>query len=545
MAENITLVTYAGSSVTPQHDAVLADLELPGNGIIYGCNVTIKNATTLHIAAGMGVIYGREFEIIDNDITVPLSTQGALLGQLYIHMDLSNTTEPIQLLIQTGSAREELIDDPTINTSAGVTEMQMATFTIDTSTLDNLEVTFSVLENLKESVKDLKSEVVKSITRNGTTFTAKNEEGETLFTFTQQDNDTTKGNGISTKETKNGSGTTLNKEIPANTTMDNALGIILNGLNALDVVNGIQNNDIPWYGTSSTAAATAAKVAATTDVRLGTLAVGQKVRIKFTNANTAAAPTLNVDGKGAKAIKAYGTTAPTVMWEAGDVVDFTYDGTNWIMGATAGMIEQLNSDLSAKVAGFTSGDYTKVTGLAYDSTNKKLGLKVNGADTVIPFSSSGKKFTFYYGPATHSNKSIYKIEDGTLKYSTDEGGIWYTIPTNALFFGANINGTYSGFNLWQLSDGSIETYMTGVATSGLATEILSRFSSVVNSATWSQSGNSGRITLRFKQKVYITGNPEGTLLTRQAVNANTDFKIYGNWSYYSNYIQMWFYIETS
>jgi len=390
MAENITLVTYAGSSVTPQHDAVLADLELPGNGIIYGCNVTIKNATTLHISAGMGVIYGREFEIIDNDITVPLSTQGALLGQLYIHMDLSNTTEPIQLLIQTGSAREELIDDPTINTSAGVTEMQMAIFTIDTSTLDNLEVTFSVLENLKESVKDLKSEVVKSITRNGTTFIAKNEADEILFTFNQQDNDTKKGNGITTNETKNGSGTTLNKSIPENTTMDNAFGIILNGLNALDVVNGIQNNDIPWYGTSSTAAATAAKVATTTDVKLGALAVGQKVRIKFTNANTAAAPTLNVDSKGAKAIKAYGTTAPTVMWKAGDVVDFTYDGTNWIMGATAGMIDGLNSDLTAKVGNFTSGNYKAVTGLAYDSTNKKLGLKV-GADTIIPFSGSGFK----------------------------------------------------------------------------------------------------------------------------------------------------------
>ena len=50
-----------------------------------------------------------------------------------------------------------------------------------------------------------------------------------------------------------------------------------------------------------------------------------------------------------------------------------------------GSITQLNADLSDKVSGFTDTTYDAVTGLAYDSTNKKLGLKV-GADTVIPFS---------------------------------------------------------------------------------------------------------------------------------------------------------------
>lgn len=50
----------------------------------------------------------------------------------------------------------------------------------------------------------------------------------------------------------------------------------------------------------------------------------------------------------------------------------------------------LNNSLSGKVDGFTDGDYAAVTGLAYDTTNKKLGLKV-GADTVIPFSKGGGK----------------------------------------------------------------------------------------------------------------------------------------------------------
>ena len=40
--------------------------------------------------------------------------------------------------------------------------------------------------------------------------------------------------------------------------------------------------------------------------------------MKFTNANTAKNPTLNVNGKGAKAIYAEGT-ATTYSWAAGDV----------------------------------------------------------------------------------------------------------------------------------------------------------------------------------------------------------------------------------
>lgn len=157
MADNIKLITYAGSSVTPQHDAVMANLELPGNGIIYGCDVTIKNATTLHIASGMGVIYGREFEIMDSDITVQLSTTGTLLGQLYVHMDLSNTAEPIQLLVQTGVSLDDLVDDPEVNITAGISEMQLATFTIDTSTLDNLQETFTVIENLTGDIEEINS----------------------------------------------------------------------------------------------------------------------------------------------------------------------------------------------------------------------------------------------------------------------------------------------------------------------------------------------------------------------------------------------------
>ena len=84
------------------------------------------------------------------------------------------------------------------------------------------------------------------------------------------------------------------------------------------------------YGTCGTAAGTKAKAATLTGSQSFTLETGSTVYIKMTNANTASAPTLNVNSSGAKSIKRVGTT-DIVSWEAGSVIAFIYDGTNWIM----------------------------------------------------------------------------------------------------------------------------------------------------------------------------------------------------------------------
>lgn len=54
----------------------------------------------------------------------------------------------------------------------------------------------------------------------------------------------------------------------------------------------------------------------------------------------------------------------------------------------------VTQNLNQKVTKFSGTDsgntYVTVDQIAYDETNKKLGLKVNGADTVIPFSGEIK-----------------------------------------------------------------------------------------------------------------------------------------------------------
>lgn len=152
MADEIRLVTYANQQVTPQNDAVLTNLETPNNGVIFGCEISIKNASTLHINSGMGVIYGREFEIVDSDISVPLPGAGTELGQLYIHIDLANTSAPVELLIETGASLTPLVDDANLNVTTGITEYQLATFNVSTATISDLVVTF-------ESTKDIRTEL--------------------------------------------------------------------------------------------------------------------------------------------------------------------------------------------------------------------------------------------------------------------------------------------------------------------------------------------------------------------------------------------------
>lgn len=80
------------------------------------------------------------------------------------------------------------------------------------------------------------------------------------------------------------------------------------------------------YATCDTAAGTVAKVAS---LAAGTLSLkaGATVAVKFTYANTASSPTLNIAGTGAKAMYIQGVR--DVYWTDGATVAFTYDGANW------------------------------------------------------------------------------------------------------------------------------------------------------------------------------------------------------------------------
>ena len=141
------------------------------------------------------------------------------------------------------------------------------------------------------------------------------------------------------------------------TTLSEALGISGN-----DVVISGGGGASFRYGECSTGASTAAKVV-TLSPALTELKTGEVIFVKFTNANSVANPTLNVNGLGPKAIRRYGTTAPSSSpassWNAGSVVALVYDGSYWQM---VGWINTTYSSMSvAEYKAGTSGTARLIT----------------------------------------------------------------------------------------------------------------------------------------------------------------------------------------
>ena len=134
----IKLVTFAAQTVTPQDDALIYETALQESGMIYGGVVTIKNANVLHVDAGHGALCGRKFTIEATDVPVPLTASGSLQGRIYIHMDLSDTGEPISFQVETASSLTPVIQQADVNINSGIYEINLATFIVDTSTISNL-----------------------------------------------------------------------------------------------------------------------------------------------------------------------------------------------------------------------------------------------------------------------------------------------------------------------------------------------------------------------------------------------------------------------
>ena len=86
---------------------------------------------------------------------------------------------------------------------------------------------------------------------------------------------------------------------------------------------------ITFYGVCNTSATTAAKILTVDDDF--ELKTGILILVKFTYANTAQNPTLNVNGSGAKIICVNGSTSiGNNKWLANEVLFLVYDGTSWM-----------------------------------------------------------------------------------------------------------------------------------------------------------------------------------------------------------------------
>ena len=128
-------------------------------------------------------------------------------------------------------------------------------------------------------------------------------------------------------------------------------------------------------GTCSTAGSTAAKIVTCADFT--TLLTGVAIVVKFTYSNTAASPTINVNGTGAYPIYVSGTSSPGITpetsWPANSVVLFVYDGTAWMMlGAT--MMASIVNEMASQQGQIDTITGTTIPGINSDVSDRELKM---------------------------------------------------------------------------------------------------------------------------------------------------------------------------
>lgn len=141
------------------------------------------------------------------------------------------------------------------------------------------------------------------------------------------------------------------------------------GKDGADGANGADGKDGKMIlAKCTTAQGTVAKVATIVDGTL-TLQAGATVSVKFTYSNTAASPTLNVGGTGAKRIRLNGANLTSeYSWMSGAYVVFVYDGTYWNVADASALKKAVE-------AAKTASNF-----ISYDGTNGlQVGNKTSGA----------------------------------------------------------------------------------------------------------------------------------------------------------------------
>lgn len=138
----IRLATFQQHQLTAQDYALLCAKSV-SSGIFYGCNVTIKDESTLHVTTGVGIANGRTFDVTDDDYHVELTGGGSMVGRIYVHVDLADVDTPAQILVVKGATLPALVQDTDMNESTGVWDLELATFDVDASEISNLVYTAS------------------------------------------------------------------------------------------------------------------------------------------------------------------------------------------------------------------------------------------------------------------------------------------------------------------------------------------------------------------------------------------------------------------
>jgi hypothetical protein len=210
-----------------------------------------------------------------------------------------------------------------------------------------------------------------------------------------------------------------------------------------------------FYGTCATAKGTAAKVVTCSEFTSSDLVAGTRIAVLMTNESTYnGTSTLNINSTGAYNVYYVSSgTNDRYMWNAGEVVDFIFDGTRWItinggLATTSyyGVTKLTNSVSSTSTSTAATPNSVKQ---AYDLANGKqdaltpgTNIQINGT-TISATDTTYSAFTGTDGtaagtaglvpaPATTDADKFLK-SDGTWSTAGSSAEVFTTNEWNALW----------------------------------------------------------------------------------------------------------------
>lgn len=204
------------------------------------------------------------------------------------------------------------------------------------------------------------------------------------------------------------------------------------------------------YCTCATDASTKAKVA-TCSVGQFTLTKGQKAVVKFSYANTAVGPTLNIGSTGAKTIYWHGQVLPsTQYWEAGAVLEFVYNGSQFeLIGIAKDNSKEYSVATASSDGLFSATDKAKLDGISSGATAVSIDTTLTqsgqAADAKAVGDELAKKLD---NPQTAAVGDVLTVEEVD---SDGKPTKWKSVDANAVL---TIDNTgYKGTDYYALPDG--------------------------------------------------------------------------------------------
>lgn len=142
-----------------------------------------------------------------------------------------------------------------------------------------------------------------------------------------------------------------------------------------------------FYGTCSTAAATATKEVTLSSAVGWNLVAGVVIGVKFSNSNTASSVKLDVNGSGAKSIyfgnAVYAGTSVQITGWKDYIIYYMYDGTNWMFLNNSYNFTDSNNYVT-QTATTTSADYEVLFSNTADNTTRNEAARKNSNLTFNP-----------------------------------------------------------------------------------------------------------------------------------------------------------------